>query len=246
MEQAGEVARTEARLFRIERGTRLTELAGLESQVRSAELNLKQLMGLSPEAPVVFHASGIGPAVSASSLEPDAGTSPIEECSPLMQVIVAEYEAAEKSLELEVRRQYPDLQIGPGYGNEDGQNELLLGVNLPIPILNGNRRGIAEARAQRDVARAAAEATLEQLVADLHAARIRFDAASQSRLLLIESLTRQHEIKAMLIAAHREESLARIDIQEIAGPPTQNGAGPASDRWPSNHPVNEPPTPHTP
>mgnify|MGYP002783715589 CR=1 FL=1 len=246
MEQAGEMARTEARLFRIEKATKAADLALLESRTRESELRLRQLMGMSPDAPFRLEARGIGPNPSGSGSS-DAILE-IGRRSPAMLVAAAEYEAAEKALELEVRKQYPDLHIGPGYGNEDGQNQVLLGLSVPIPILNGNRRGIAEARAQREVARAAAEATLEQTLAALRAAEVRLAAAAKRRstleseivplvdaqyvdarqmarlgevntLVLLESLTRQQEAKVGLVEAARDEAIAMVDLDEIFGPP---------------------------
>ena len=248
MEQAGEMARTEARLFRIERATKLSELAVIGSRARELELKLRQLMGMSPDAAVVFQATGIGPAVTArASGTAEADRAGLETSSPSMLVAAAEYEAAERSLELEIRKQYPDLHLGPGVGREDGQDQVTLGLSLPLPVLNGNRRGIAEARAGREVARASAEATLEQLVAGLRAAEERLRSASERRamleaeivplvdaqyadarelarlgevntLVLLESLSRQQEAKLSLIGARQAESLAEIDIVEIIGP----------------------------
>lgn len=166
-----------------------------------------------------------------------------------MLIAAAEYEAAEKTLELEVRKQYPDLHIGPGYGREDGQDQVLLGLSIPIPILNANRQRIAEARAQRELAQVGFEATLEQTFAALRAAEVRLVAASRRRqtleteivplvdaqytdarqvarlgevntLVLLESLTRQQEAKVGLVEAARDEALAAIDLDELIGPPS--------------------------
>lgn len=245
MEQAGEMARTEARLFRIEKAAKAADLAVLESRAREAELLLRQLMGMSPDAPLQFRATGVGlaPANVPSRLD----TAELERRSPAMLVVAAEYEAAEKALELEVRKQYPDLHIGPGYGNEDGQNQVLLGLSVPIPILNANRRGIAEARAQREVARTTAQATLEKTISELRVAEVRLAAATRRRqtieseivplvdaqyndarqvarlgevntLVLLESLTRQQDAKVAMVEAARDESLAGIQIDELIGP----------------------------
>jgi outer membrane protein TolC len=78
---------------------------------------------------------------------------------------------------MEIRRQYPDVTIGAGPGTEEGDTRILFGMGLPLPILNANRRGIAEALASRDVARAAAEATYEELVGELARAWINHEAA---------------------------------------------------------------------
>ncbi len=249
MEQAGELTRIEARLFRIERATTLAEFPLIESQAQQAELRLRRLMGLSPDAPLTLVADGIGPAPRTSDAEaaPSINREELARRSPLLIIALAEYETAEKSLELEVRRQYPDLQIGPGYGREDGQDQVLFGFSLPLPILNGNRRGIAEALARRDLARASAEAKLEELFASARAVEVHARAAELRRrnlesdivplvdaqyadarhvaqlgevntLILLESLSRQHGAKVQLIEARRDEALAAIDLIELLGP----------------------------
>jgi outer membrane protein TolC len=263
MEQAGEMARTEARLFRIEKATKAADLALLESRAKEADLRLRQLMGMSPDAPLQFQASGVGPARASGPRVGDAAE--LERRSPAMLVVAAEYEAAEKALELEIRRQYPDLHIGPGYGREDAQDQVLLGLSIPIPILNANRQGIAEARARREVAQAGAETTLEQAIAAMRAAEVRLAAAARRRqtfeteivplvdaqysdarqvarlgevntLVLLESLTRQQEAKIGLVEAARDEAIAAIDLDELIGPAPSampSSTTPPTDRAPS-------------
>ena len=267
IEQAGEMARTEARLFRIEKATKASDLATLESRAREADLRLRQLMGMSPDAPLRFQAAGIGPTRASTTANADAAE--LERRSPAMLVAAAEYEAAEKSLELEVRKQYPDLHIGPGYGNEDGQNQELLGLSVPIPILNANRQGIAEARARRELAQAGAETTLEQTIAAMRAAEVRLAAATRRRqtletevvplvdaqysdarqvarlgevntLVLLESLTRQQEAKVGLVEAVRDEAIGAIDVDELLGPPLTPPVLPSSTPQPaSTRPASE-------
>ncbi len=245
MEHAGEMTRTEARLFRIERANKAADLAVLEARAREGDLRLRRLMGMSPDASLVLRAAGVGPGRATNLRGVELGQ--CGQRSPALLVAAAEYEAAEKALELEVRKQYPDLHVGPGYGNEDGQRQVLLGLTVPVPILNANRRGIAEARAQRDVARATVEGTLEQTIAAIRAAEVRLAAATTRRqafeseivplvdaqyadarqvarlgevntLVLLESLTRQQEAKIGLVEAARDEAVAAVDLEELIGP----------------------------
>ncbi|MDA8387335.1 MAG: TolC family protein [Nitrospiraceae bacterium] len=64
-----------------------------------------------------------------------------------------QYAAAQSSLQLEIAKQYPDLNLGPGYAWDQGDNEWSLGVFLTLPVLNQNRGPVAEARARRRQAR---------------------------------------------------------------------------------------------
>jgi len=65
-----------------------------------------------------------------------------------LMALLAEYAASEAALKLEIARQYPDVNVAPGYDYNSGQNRWQLGLNLPIP-LNQNRGPIAQAEARR-------------------------------------------------------------------------------------------------
>lgn len=249
MESIGELVRTEARLFRIERAQQLAELSELEERASAARLAVLELMGLSPRAQVRL--VGLSPSVSADSAsiasDPAGAEALLSERNPAMLTATARYEVAEKTLELRVREQYPDLNIGPGYGREDGNDEVLLGLSVPLPILNGNRREIAEARAQRELAREEAQTTLERLLAEWESARLALTAARSRRnllqhelvplvesqfadarklaelgevntLVMLESLNGQREARSRLIRAVLDESLAELRVRELLGP----------------------------
>ncbi len=266
LQAAGEVARTEARLFRIVRTSERAELQALEAKAAESRRAVLQMMGLwagSPLRLLADEAPGYAEQVTAErstagsladqSLSPDVpdfateAAADIEHRSPLMLVARTEYEVAEKQLELRIREQYPDLSIGPGYGREDGNNEVLLGLSLPIPVLNANRQAIAEARALRELAKAQVETTLEQLLSELEAARNQITAARSRRELfereslpllaaqdedtrrlvelgeintpvILESLSRQREARLNWIESWQDEQIARLRLLEILGP----------------------------
>ncbi len=73
---------------------------------------------------------------------------------PEILAALARYDAAQAALRLEVARQYPDLNIGPGYEYDQGENKFIFGISLPLPVLNQNQGPIAAARAARQVAAA--------------------------------------------------------------------------------------------
>jgi len=62
---------------------------------------------------------------------------------------LAEYAAAEATVRLEVARQYPDIQLGPGFLFEEGFARYVFGFTSVAPLLNRNRGPIAVAEAQR-------------------------------------------------------------------------------------------------
>lgn len=60
-----------------------------------------------------------------------------------------EYEAAQSNLQLEVAKQYPDINLGPGYTYEESYHFPSFGPSLVLPIRNHNEGPIAEAEVQR-------------------------------------------------------------------------------------------------
>ena len=74
-----------------------------------------------------------------------------------VRAALEQYAASQSALQLEIARQWPDLQLGPGFAwnpqlREDREWQLRL--SLPLPILNHNQGPIAEARAARRLAAA--------------------------------------------------------------------------------------------
>jgi outer membrane protein TolC len=71
-----------------------------------------------------------------------------------VRAALAQYAAAESSLQLEIAKQYPDIDIGPGYSYEEKQSYFTLGLAATIPLMNRNQGPIAEAEARRRQAQA--------------------------------------------------------------------------------------------
>lgn len=243
MESTGDLTRIEARLFRVELADRMAALTEAELEATRARLELLGLMGLAPDAPVRLVDSLRTPTLRAAG---DPITRIIE-ANAALAVRRAEYQVAEQTLRLEIRKQFPDITIGSGYGSEDKDSRLLFGVSFPVPVLNANRAGIAEAQALRDTARAIVETTFERLARDHAAATAMLEAARSQRnqfetevvpmmarqaretveiaqlgdvdtLLLLETVTRQFEAKSRLLELRHAEVDAVNQISELLGP----------------------------
>ena len=75
---------------------------------------------------------------------------------------LAQYEASQAALQLEVAKQYPNLHLGPGYTLDQGARKVGFDfTGLELPILNRNEGPIAEARGRR----VEAEARIRQVEA---------------------------------------------------------------------------------
>lgn len=247
MARDGEIAAIEARLFSLERLSASAELHRLDAMCRERELSILHLLGLPPRTAAALLAQRIAPKPDEAEAD-DAALQRRVLGGPALLVAMAEYEVAESTLEEQVRIQYPDLQIGPGYGTQNADRQVLVGISVPLPILNGNRRGIAESFAAREVARASVELALESAVAAVALRQSQRSAARRQReileseliplvelqyaqarevarlgevntLALMEGLKRRHEARMRLIDSVRDEEIASIDVEEILGPP---------------------------
>lgn len=243
LEQAGEMPRVESRLFRLERTTQAAELTAMHGRAAELQVQVFGLMGLTNSANLDLQTSLSPPDLPQTSEE----RSVMLEDHPVLLVKRDEYEVAEQTLALEIRKQCPDLGIGPAYENEEGQSRIGLVGSLPIPLFNRNRRGIAEALAERDVARAAFEAEYERLAAQLLQNQVQLESAQRVRsvierdlvplvdqqvadaqrmaelgelntLLQLESLIRAQEAKAKLIESRLAEALAAARVRDLLGP----------------------------
>lgn len=94
-----------------------------------------------------------------------------------VQQALAMYEAAQAKLQLEVARQYPDIDLGPGYAFEEGVHLISLQLGTVLPLRNHNEGPIAEAAAQRRAAGAQLLATQSTVIAQTDQALAQYGAA---------------------------------------------------------------------
>jgi outer membrane protein, heavy metal efflux system len=249
MQDVGELAPMHARVFLIEQVQRRNEARALDAALRGRAIALRQVMGLPPHAS--FEARPQIVLELAVTVDEDHAEV-VRTRHPRIRTLLAEYDTAERALELAVRRQYPDVELGPGYSRDDGTNRVLLGVSLPIPVFNRNRQAIAEATAARDRALAEVETAYERLLTDLAVARVEFEAATEQvasmidevvplvdrqyadarrvaelgevdTLLLMDTLQRQYEARLKLIELEATRSLAGLRVIELLGPSEADG-----------------------
>jgi outer membrane protein, heavy metal efflux system len=244
-EDAGTMTRVDARLFRVELASREADLVAITARTKELELQVRAMMGLSPSA-VVTLVPGVTFGARTTSAEELARL--VETSNAELAAVRSAYEVAERSLRAEVRKQYPDLTIGPGYGTDQGDDRVLLGLSLPIPLWNRNQLGVAHATAEREVARGRFDVLYEHLASRLAVALTRFEAGRAQRelieatvvplaeeqeadvrrvaelgridpLLLLESLKTQYAAKVRLIEARAAESIGAVRLDELIGPP---------------------------
>jgi outer membrane protein TolC len=241
--EAGEMLQTEAALFTIERASQSRVLLKFRGDAAEVEQRLRSLLGVSPDAPLELQSTLVA---TTDFDQPTAGAA--AERNLTLVRLRDEYEVAERTLYREVRKQYPDLTIGPLADFDQGQTMLGFSLALPIPILNANKQGIAQAIAERELARAAFETEYDRLVGSLAATQVRIETLREQRnlieseiaplvdrqlgdaqrllglgegegLILLESLSRVGQTRMELIETRLAESLAESELSHLLGPP---------------------------
>ena len=153
----GEIPRLDVDLARIEFSKTHLAISTAEGQIAEAKATLAASIGIPVAGLRGFNFSWpeLDSPPSAESLSPEQ----IQREAVLNRLDIrrslAQYAAAEADLQLEISKQYPDVQIGPGYTYEEKNNFFTLGLSTPLPIFNRNQGPIAEAEARRKEATAA-------------------------------------------------------------------------------------------
>lgn len=204
---AGELAPTDTRLLRIEMLQRRLELMGLQHDAERQRLALLKLMGLRPDVAIAL-AAELPEAIMIQLPEDAEAQTTRLMLHPHVRTALAGYDLAELTLEREIRKQYPDLTIGPAFEREEGQSRIGLGLGLPLPFWNANRGGIAEAKAARDVAQAETEGAYQQVAAQYADAVARWRAA-------VEMAQATRDDLQPLVEAQINEARALLEIGEI-------------------------------
>lgn len=127
-----------------------------------------------------------------------------------------QYEAAQSGLQLEIARQYPDFNIGPGYSYEEGTNFLSLVVSGVLPIRNRNEGPIAEAEAQRKAAGAQLLAVQSTVLADVDRSRAQYAAAFatlEGATTAVNELKEQERSSVQQLEAGETERLTVVGAQ---------------------------------
>ncbi|HZP60322.1 MAG TPA: TolC family protein, partial [Opitutaceae bacterium] len=162
-------------------------------QLRLARVALAQAIGV-PESALAEAPLDFGRLMDEPS---PAGLPPADDLQkmalqqrPDVLAALADYDAADANLRLEIARQYPDLRLGPGYTWDQGAKRWAFGVGLSLPLFSRNRGAIAKAEADRAAARAKFEAMQATVLGELESARAGFQSAGES-LRAADELERQ-------------------------------------------------------
>lgn len=175
----GEIPRPEVDTARIELSRIHSALAAAEGQFFESRAGLAASMGIPVSAleGIDFSWTDLdsppsAESLSAATIQRDAVLNRLD-----VRRALAQYAAAEADLQLEIAKQYPDVQIGPGYTYEERNSFFTLGLSATLPVFNRNQGPIAEAEARRKIAAAAFLEKQAQVIAESERSLARYTAA---------------------------------------------------------------------
>ena len=217
----GEIPRPEVDLARIERSKTHLAINAVEGQLAEARAALAASIGI-PVAALKgldfswadWDSPSSAESLSADKIQRDAVLNRLD-----VRRSLAQYAATEADLQLEISKQYPDLQIGPGYTYEEQNSFFVIGLSTTLPLFNRNQGPIAEAEARRKEAAAAFLEVQAQVIAGSERALALYTATLQELREIDQSLGKlqQSQLQMMLLAVRLGEedrlSLTGVQIQ---------------------------------
>lgn len=215
----GEIPRPEVDLARIELSKAHLAIRNAEGQIAEAKAALAASIGIPVAAleGLDFSWSDLDSPPTAESLSPGQ----IQRDAILNRLDVrrslAQYAAAEADLQLEISKQYPDVQIGPGYTYEEKNNFFTLGLSTTLPLFNRNQGPIAEAEARRKEASATFLAKQAQVIGEGERALALYTAALNELAEADQSLhtlqDSQLQVMQQAVRLGEEDRLALNGVQ---------------------------------
>jgi len=190
--QAGAAARNDLTLPRLvlaRTGVDLAEAVRLSSEARA---RIAEALGVSAKAiaEAAFDAHWPISTEAGKDLTSDEARQQALLGRPDILAALADYDADESLLRLEIARQYPDIHLNPGYQYDQGEHKWSVGLSAELPVLNQNQGPIAEAKAKREESAARFVALQAKIIADI-------DRALANRTAALDQLTRQAQLSQL-------------------------------------------------
>jgi outer membrane protein TolC len=228
---AGEISRFEITRSRLALNQLQLNVSAARKRGAESRVQLATAIGLPVEA-----LTGIELNFTPLSKPPDLDSIPVQRLKdialrerPDLLAALADYDAAQSALQLEITNQVPNIQANPGYAWEMGEHRWTLGATMQLPVLHQNQGPIAEAEAKRRELAVRFEALQIRILGDIDRAYTSFaavlvkwrDAKMQTRLQQdslhsVQALFKVGEIDALaLLGAEMESAVterARLDV----------------------------------
>ncbi|MDE3063843.1 MAG: TolC family protein, partial [Acidobacteriota bacterium] len=219
--RAGEIPLPDVTAARIDLANLRQALRAAEGQIGTARAALAAAVGVPAsglDGKSVTWADAEQPPVPAALPPHTVRTAAVENRLDVLHAL-AQYEAAQSRLQLEVARQYPDIDLGPGYAFEEGTHLISLQLGMMLPLRNQNQGPIAEAEAQRKAAAAQLLATQSVVIAQTDKALAQYEAAysvlEQARRTVAQAEAQRRTAEQWLKSGEADQlTVVSADVQE--------------------------------
>ncbi len=188
--QSGEISLPEVTRTQIALQNALVALSDVQGRENQARTELASAIGITNLSGVTIDLEGISRIPKPDMLAAQAirRTALLNRADILSAL--AGYAASQNALQLEIAKQYPDIKLGTGY---DWGQGWMLGLALPLPVLNQNEGPIAEAEERRRQAAAAFTALEARAIGEIDSALAAY-RASDRKMAVVDKLLRDQEI----------------------------------------------------
>lgn len=148
----GEGSQAERQVAAQRQNDAVTAVQTAARERQACEQNLVRLLGVHPDS--ASRLAGAGRKVGGGVPSAVAVLSPAAlAASPRVRAQLAAYGVGETQLQTEIRKQYPEISLGPLSSREDGEKKMGGSIGFDLPLWNRNRAAIAAARGNRDLVR---------------------------------------------------------------------------------------------
>ncbi len=145
LHESGEVSASNLASVKRSVHARRHDIMDVADEIEETKIALLRLSGLRPGAKITVDFPLEMPC--AKAVEPVDVMALVNH--PAVETAKLRLEASDAEFEAEIRKQYPDLKLGPCYANEEGLDRIGLVAGVTLPLWNRNRKAIANAKAKR-------------------------------------------------------------------------------------------------
>lgn len=219
----GEISGGELRRIQVERLKFVEDLFAAQLALRNARSALLALFN-APDLAVEFdvadtldvdESANVRQAPAVRPLPLDIAALRTQALARRPDLLAAQREVQRADTETRLQRalRTPNVTVGGGYRRDFGDNAVVFGVTVPLPLMNRNQGGVARAEAERRQAANLATATATGVLLDLQQAINAVDV-SRARVEYIqrEYLTPSRESRDIVLASYRVGTAALIDF----------------------------------
>ncbi len=195
------------------------ELQEMEQEHLQTHLEMVKLLGLHPDQREVELEGELPASIPAPVAQPDTQ---LLMQHPVLKAAMAAHDTSEAELQREIRKQYPELEIGPGFEHDGGDSKVGVGIGMSLPLWNRNKEGVAQATATRDIKEYDAVQTWRDLLqssvalGDMQKLLLQHCRAEQDRVARLSAAEKQQEklysigeTKLPAVADARQEAYLR-------------------------------------